>query len=83
VRYVLEGSVRRSGNQIRVNAQLIDAQTDAHLWADRYDHDAGDLFAPQNEITARIANVLGVELVTFEAARRRAESRRPFPSTRR
>ncbi len=45
VRYVLEGSVRRSGNQVRVNAQLIDAETDAHLWAERFDRDTGDLFA--------------------------------------
>jgi adenylate cyclase len=52
VRYVLEGSVRRSGNQLRVSAQLIDAATDAHLWAERFDHDTGDLFALQNEITS-------------------------------
>ena len=45
VRYVLEGSVRRSGNRVRVNAQLIDAETDAHLWAERFDGDTGDLFA--------------------------------------
>jgi TolB-like protein len=45
VRYVLEGSVRRSGNQVRVNAQLIDAATNTHLWAERFDHDIGDLFA--------------------------------------
>jgi adenylate cyclase len=69
VRYVLEGSIRRSGNQLRVNAQLIDAGTDAHLWADRFDYDAGDLFVLQNEITGRIANALGVELITTEAAR--------------
>ena len=42
VRYVLEGSVQRSGNQVRVNAQLIDAETDAHLWAERFDRDIGD-----------------------------------------
>jgi adenylate cyclase len=69
VRYVLQGSVRRSGNQIRVNTQLIDAATDAHLWAERFDRDAGDLFALQNEITGRLANALGVELVAAEAAR--------------
>src|SRR5262249_52976758 len=44
VRYVLEGSVQRSGNRVRVSAQLIDAETDTHLWADRFDKDAGDLF---------------------------------------
>jgi TolB-like protein/class 3 adenylate cyclase/Tfp pilus assembly protein PilF len=69
VRYVLEGSVRRSGNRIRVNAQLIDAETDAHLWAERFDHDTADLFALQDEITSRIANALGVELINAEAAR--------------
>jgi TolB-like protein/class 3 adenylate cyclase/Flp pilus assembly protein TadD len=69
VRYVLEGSVQRSGNQVRVNAQLIDAETDAHLWAERFDRDMGDLFALQNEITSRIANSLGVELIAAEAAR--------------
>jgi adenylate cyclase len=69
VRYVLEGSVRRSGNQIRINAQLIDAATDAHLWTERFDRDTGDLFALQNEITSRLANALGVELVAAEAAR--------------
>ena len=69
VRYVLEGSVRRSGNQLRVNTQLIDAGTDAHLWAERFDRDADDLFVLQNEITNRIANALGVELIAAEAAR--------------
>jgi adenylate cyclase len=69
VRYVLEGSVRRSGNQVRVNAELIDAATDAHLWAERFDRDTGDLFALQNEITSRLANALGVELIAAEAAR--------------
>ena len=69
VRYVLEGSVRRSGNQVRVNAQLIDAETDAHLWAERFDRDTGDLFALQNEITSRIAVALNLELIAEEAAR--------------
>jgi len=69
VRYVLEGSVRRSGSQLRVNTQLIDAKTDAHLWAERFDHDIGDLFALQDKITSRIAVALGSELVIAEAAR--------------
>ena len=69
MRYVLEGSVRRSGNQVRVNAQLIDAETDAHLWAERFDRDTGDLFVLQDEITSRIAVALDLELVTAEAAR--------------
>jgi TolB-like protein/class 3 adenylate cyclase len=67
VRYVLEGSVRRSGNRVRVSAQLIDAATDAHLWAERFDRDVGDLFALQNEITSRIAVALNLELVAWEA----------------
>jgi adenylate cyclase len=69
VRYVLEGSVQRWGNQVRVNAQLIDAETDAHLWAERFERDIGDLFALQNEITSRIAIALNRELVGVEAAR--------------
>jgi tetratricopeptide (TPR) repeat protein len=69
VRYVLEGSVRRSGNQLRVNAQLIDAATEAHLWAERFDREAADLFVLQNEITSQLANALGVELIAAEAAR--------------
>jgi hypothetical protein len=69
VRYVLEGSVRRSGNKLRVSGQLIDAETDAHLWAERFDRDTDDLFVLQNEITSRIANALGVELIAAEAAR--------------
>ena len=69
VRYVLEGSVQRSGNRVRVTAQLIDAATDTHLWAERLDRDTGDLFALQNEITSRIANTLHLELIAAEAAR--------------
>ena len=69
VRYVLEGSVRRSENRVRVTAQLIDAEADAHLWAERFDCDAGDLFTLQNEITSRLANELGSELIAAEAAR--------------
>jgi TolB-like protein/Tfp pilus assembly protein PilF len=69
VRYVLEGSVRRSGNQVRVNTQLIDAATDAHLWAERFDTDTLDVFALQNEITSRIAIALNTELVIAEVAR--------------
>jgi TolB-like protein/Flp pilus assembly protein TadD len=69
VRYVLEGSVQRSGNQIRINAQLIDAETDTHLWAERFDRDIADLFAVQDEITRRIAEALKVELVAKEARR--------------
>jgi len=69
VRYVLEGSVRRSGNHVRVNAQLIDAETNAHLWADRFDREVGDLLALQDEVTRRLAVELNVELIAAEAAR--------------
>jgi adenylate cyclase len=69
VRYVLEGSVRRLNSQVRVNAQLIDAQRDVHLWAARFDGDASDLFALQDEITGRIAVALDLELVEAEASR--------------
>jgi adenylate cyclase len=69
VRYVLEGSVRRSGNQVRVSAQLIDAATDTHLWAERFDRDTSELFELQNDITRQIAVALNSELVSVEAAR--------------
>jgi TolB-like protein/Tfp pilus assembly protein PilF len=69
VHYVLEGEVRRSGNRVRVTAQLIDAETDVHLWAERFDGDSGDLFAVQEEITNRIAVALDLELVDVAAAR--------------
>jgi len=63
VRYVLEGSVRRAGDQIRVNAQLVDAETGAHVWADRIDTDRANLPQVQNEITSRLARTLNVELI--------------------
>jgi TolB-like protein/DNA-binding winged helix-turn-helix (wHTH) protein len=69
VRYVLEGSVRRAGGATRINAQLIDVETDAHLWAERFERDTADLFALQNEVTSRIAVALGSELVIAAAAR--------------
>jgi TolB-like protein len=69
VRYVLEGSVQRSANRVRVNAQLIDARADVHLWAERFDGDAGDLFALQDEIASQIAVALDLELIGAEAAR--------------
>jgi adenylate cyclase len=69
VRYVLEGSVRRSDNQVRVSAQLSDTESGAHLWAERFDHDMGDLLALQNEITSRIAIALNLELLAAEADR--------------
>ena len=76
VRYVLEGSVQRGGNRMRVNVQLIDAETGNHLWADRFDKPVADLFDMQDEIVARLASTLNVQLVAAEA--RRAE-RAPNP----
>jgi adenylate cyclase len=67
VRYVLEGSVQRDQNRVRVNAQLIDAQSGAHLWADRFEEDVADLFKLQDQVVARLANSLGSELVMAEA----------------
>jgi TolB-like protein len=67
VRYLLEGSVRRSGQQVRVNAQLVDTETGAHLWAERVDRDMGDLFRLQNEITGQIARALQFELAIADA----------------
>jgi adenylate cyclase len=69
VRYVLQGSVRRSGDRVRVNAQLIDVETDAHIWADRFDYATDDLFALQDEVTSRIAIALNLELPSIEATR--------------
>ena len=71
VRYVLEGSVQRGGNRMRVNVQLIDAETGNHLWAERFDKPLADLFDMQDEIVARLANALNAQLVAAEA--RRAE----------
>jgi TolB-like protein/class 3 adenylate cyclase len=69
VRYVLEGSVQRDQGRVRVNAQLIDAQSGAHLWADRFEEDVADLFKLQDQVVARLANALGYELVKAEAQR--------------
>jgi len=71
VRYVLEGSVQRGGNRMRVNVQLIDAETGNHLWAERFDKPLADLFDMQDEIVARLANTLDAQLRSAEA--RRAE----------
>jgi TolB-like protein/class 3 adenylate cyclase/Flp pilus assembly protein TadD len=78
VRYVLEGSVQRGGNRLRVNVQLIDAETGNHLWAERFDKPVADLFDMQDEIVAHLANQLGVQLMVAEA--RRSE-RAPHPDS--
>jgi TolB-like protein len=68
VRYVAEGSVRRADNRVRVTAQLIDAQTGAHLWAERYDRDLEDIFAVQDEVTRRIVTSLVPRIEAEELA---------------
>jgi adenylate cyclase len=69
VRYVLEGSVQRDANRVRVNAQLIDAESGAHIWADRFEEDVLDLFKLQDEVVARLARTFQIELVNAEAQR--------------
>ncbi|HEY5954110.1 MAG TPA: adenylate/guanylate cyclase domain-containing protein [Terrimicrobiaceae bacterium] len=71
VRYVLEGSVRKGGNRIRITAQLIDATTGNHIWAERYDREFDDVFAVQDEITANIVGVVAPELIDAEMRRAR------------
>jgi serine/threonine-protein kinase len=66
VSHVLEGTVRRSGNRLRVNAQLIDARTDTHVWAEQYDRDLNDLFAIQSEIALRVAQQLNTKISPAE-----------------
>ncbi|WP_193748760.1 adenylate/guanylate cyclase domain-containing protein [Leisingera sp. ANG-Vp] len=67
--YVLEGSTRKAGNRLRITAQLIDAQSGHHVWADRYDRDLDDIFELQDEISLRVATELQVELLEGEMAR--------------
>jgi adenylate cyclase len=69
VRYVLEGSQQQGGNRVRVSAQLIDAETGAHLWADQFDADRADLLEMQDEIVTRLSRALQVRLVEVDAAR--------------
>ena len=78
VRYVLEGSVQRAGNRMRVNVQLVDAKSGQHLWAERFDKPLADLFDMQDEIVAHLANALSAQLAAAEA--RRAE-RAPNPDS--
>jgi len=76
VRYVLEGSIQRGGDRFRLNVQLIDTETATHVWAERFDKPAADLFELQDEIVSRLANTLNAELVKAEA-RRAERSLRP------
>jgi len=76
VRYVLEGSVQRDQNRVRVNAQLIDAESGAHLWADRFEEDVADLFKLQDRVVVRLADAVGQQLVIAEAEKA-ARSKHP------
>jgi adenylate cyclase len=75
VRYVLEGSVRRAAGKVRINAQMIDATTGGHIWAERYDRDLEDIFAVQDEVTRTIVSTLRVKLTADEEARRGKRSK--------
>jgi hypothetical protein len=75
VRYVLEGSVRKGGNRVRITAQLIDAATGNHIWADRYDGELTDVFALQDEITRKV--VAAIEPKLLEAEGVRSQNRSP------
>ena len=70
VRHVLEGSVRKAGNRVRINAQMIDGATGGHIWAERYDRNIEDIFAVQDEVTREIVNALKVALTAGEQTRR-------------
>ncbi len=74
VRYVLEGSVRRSAQRVRITAQLVDASTGAHLWAERYDRELADIFAVQDEITEQVAGSIEPELLKAEGGRAAARA---------
>ena len=78
VRYALEGSVQPSGDRLRVNAQLIDTESDAHLWADRFDENRSDLLQMQDAIVHRIANAIGIKLTDVRA--REAQTRAANPN---
>jgi TolB-like protein/class 3 adenylate cyclase/Flp pilus assembly protein TadD len=73
VRYVMEGSIQSGHDRLRINAQLIDAETGAHLWAERFDKQRSDLFEMQDEITARLTRAVGIELVAAESLRAQRE----------
>ena len=75
VSHVLEGSVRKAGGRIRINAQLVDGETNSHVWADRYDRDSSDIFALQDEISEAIVKALKLRLLPEE--KRRSNSAAP------
>jgi len=75
VRYVLEGSVRKGGNRVRITAQLIDAETGAHLWADRFDGSLANVFDLQDQVAASVAGVIEPALQAAETQRSSSASR--------
>ncbi len=79
VRYVLEGSIRRSGQQVRVNAQLVNSETGAHLWAERFDSAASDLLQVQDDITLRIASELRADAIDLAMQARALLNKPPSP----
>jgi TolB-like protein/DNA-binding SARP family transcriptional activator/tetratricopeptide (TPR) repeat protein len=81
VRYVLEGSVQRGANRLRVNVQLLEAETASHIWAERFDKPVTDLFDMQEEIVSRLASALGQELAGAEARRAAAPGPEPPPAS--
>ena len=82
VRHVLEGSVRKSGASVRITAQLIDATTGGHLWAERFDRELTDIFAVQDDVTAHIVNALALNLSRGRPAKhRRRAHRQPGSAT--
>ena len=77
VRYVLEGSVRKAGDRVRITAQLIDAATGDHVWAERYDRDLNDIFAVQDEITHEIVGALSLRFSPGQATAHGRPGARP------
>ena len=73
VRYVMEGSIRRTGGRVRITAQLVDAQSGAHVWAEHFDRDLSDVFALQDEITQNVAGAIQPRLISAEAERARSK----------
>src|SRR5262249_56096256 len=80
VRYVLEGSVQNTGERIRFNAQLVDAASGGHLWAERFDKQRTDLLDMQDEVTARLARTIHIELIAAESRRAAREHPDHFDS---
>ena len=81
VRYVLEGSVRRTGDDIRINARLVDGESGGNLWAERFDGAWSDVLVLQNKVVTDVATALELRLALSEEARPLAERQMPWPTT--